>query len=325
MSLQGTADILNVGNDYAQKTFRLAAGPSLLLTSGSRPQIGITRITVPVGFSEPAGPVRPERGFTIPVYLRQPSCENWGTWVDGKFLPVAHWAEGGIGIYDLESNPRAWRTSAYDCVHFNLPRATLDAFTSDIGARQVGALSCAQGERDDLLFGLAKFILPWLGDEARICDLTFDYFVRMFCSHVATKYGSVQLPARRIGGLAPWQERRVMEFIDAGLHHALRLATLAQECGLSVGHFSRSFRQSFGVPAHRYVTQRRVELAKSLLKSSSMPLAEIALRSGFSDQAAFSRTFGALVGTPPKRWLTQYKCGRSSPRPVPAKASGRQG
>ncbi len=313
MSLQRTTDILNVGNDFG-KSFRLREAPSLLLTSKSRPQMAVTRITVPTGLSEPAGPVRPERGFTIPVYLRQPLCENWGTWVDEKFLPVAHWEEGGIGIYDLESNPRAWRTSAYDCVHFNLPRATLDAFTADSEVPHIDSLPCLQGKRDEVLFGLARFILPWLGNEVRICDLTFDYFVLMFCSHVAATYGNSKLPRSRVGGLAPWQRRRVMELVKAGLHQQLRLSTLAEECRLSVSHFSRSFRLSFGVPAHRYVIHCRVEFAKSLLMGSSMPLAEIALRSGFNDQAAFSRTFGAIVGAPPKRWLNEYRSGRSALR-----------
>jgi len=306
MSLQRTDAILNVGKDFA-KSFRLREAPSLLLTSGSRPQMAVTRITVPSGLSEPAGPVLVERGFTISVHLRQPTCQGWGTWVDGRFLPVDHWQEGGIGIYDLESNPRALRPSGFDSVHFNLPRATLDAFTSDNNVRHFDSLHCPQGKRDDVLCGLAKFIAPWLGEEARICDLAFDYFVLMFCSHVAARYGNAHLSARAVGGLAPWQRRRVMELVDAELHHALRLSTLAEECGLSVRHFSRSFRQSFGVPAHRYVMQCRVEFAKSLLKSSATPLAEIAVRCGFSDQAAFSRTFGALVGTSPKRWRNEYK------------------
>jgi AraC family transcriptional regulator len=310
MSLERTSGIRNVGKDLG-KSFRLQEAPSLLLTSESRPQMAVTRITVPTGLSEPAGPVLPERGFTIPVYLRKPLCQNWGTWVDGKFLPVAHWEEGGIGIYDLESNPRAWRTSAYDCVHFNLPRATLDAFTFDSEVSRIDTLTCTQGKRDDLLFGLAKFILPWLGNETRICDLTFDYFILMFCSHVAATYGNSRLSRSRVGGLAPWQRRRVVEIVNAGMHRQLRLSTLAEECRLSVSHFSRSFKQSFGVPAHRYLIHCRVEFAKSLLKNSSMPLAQIALRSGFSDQAAFSRTFGALVGTSPKRWLNEYRAGRS--------------
>src|SRR5580692_3283825 len=231
MSLERTAGILNVGKDFG-KSFRLRDAPSLLLTSRSRPQMAVTRITVPTGLSEPAGPVLPERGFTIPVYLRQPVCEKWGTWVDGKFLPIAHWAEGGIGIYDLESNPRAWRTSAYDCVHFNLPRATLDAFSSDSEVQRIDTLTCTQGKRDDLLFGLAKFILPWLGNEIRICDLTFDHFVMMFCSHVAATYGNSRLSRKQVGGLAPWQRRRVVEIVNAGLDRQLRLSTLAEECRL---------------------------------------------------------------------------------------------
>jgi AraC family transcriptional regulator len=315
MSLQRTADILNVGNDFA-KSFRLREAPSLVLTSKSRPQMAITRITVPSGLREPAGPVLRERGFTISVHLRQPSCQNWGTWVDGKFLPIDHWEEGGIGIYDLESNPRAWRPSAFDSVHFNLPRATLDAFATDNDLPRLDTLSCPQGKRDDAMFGFARFIVPWLGDGVRICNLMFDYFVLMFCSHIAIAYGKGELLPRRVGGLALWQQRRVMELIDIGLQEELRLSTLAKECGLSVSHFSRSFKRSFGTPVHRYLIHRRVEFAKSLLKSSStMPLAEIALRSGFSDQAAFSRTFSALVGTSPKRWLNECRCRRSSSQP----------
>ena len=47
----------------------------------------------------------------------------------------------------LKSNPRAWRTSAYDCVHFNLPRATLDAFTSDSDVAAVRHSVMSSGEK----------------------------------------------------------------------------------------------------------------------------------------------------------------------------------
>jgi AraC-like DNA-binding protein len=311
MSVQQIAGILNVGHEFG-RFFGVHEAPSLLLASKSRPQLGITRITVTSAFSEPAGPIHRERGFTIPVYLREPSCENWGTWVDGKFLPIDHWAEGGIGIYDMESNPRAWRTTAYDCLHFNLPRRTLDGFTADSESRRVDTLSCPQGTRDDVLLGLARFILPWLGDQAQMCDLTFDYFVLMFCSHIVATYGKFRVPARRVGGLAPWQRRRVLEIVDAGFDQPLRLSTFAEACGLSLSYFNRAFKQSFGVPAHRYVTQRRVDLAKSLMMNSAISLAEIALRSGFCDQPAFSRTFAAVVGKSPKRWLSEYKSGHAS-------------
>jgi AraC family transcriptional regulator len=306
MSIHAATRILNVGDDFG-RCFRLQKAPSLLLDSKSRPQLAATRITVPVGFPERVGPLRPERAFTISVHLRKPVCDGWGMWLDGKFSPTRHWDEGGVGIYDLEADPRAVRPSAFDSVHFNLPRTTLDAFTADFDLKPVGSLLCTEGRKDEVLFGLARFMVPWLGNNVRISTLTFDFFVQLLCSHVATTYGSVALLPKGVGGLSAWQRRRVTEIIHAGLHGELRLATLANECGLSISYFCHAFKLSFGISVHRYVIQRRIEVAKFLLKSSSSSLAEIAIQTGFCDQAAFSRTFGRLVGTSPRRWLNQQK------------------
>jgi AraC-like DNA-binding protein len=192
-------------------------------------------------------------------------------------------------------------------VHFNLPRKTLEAFTDDNELHRIGDLPCTQGIRDDVLLQLTKFALPWLGTERRVCSLLFDYFVWMFCGHIAASYGQVRSTRTiYLGGLAPWQKRCLMELIDSNLDGKLRLSYLAEECGLSVSHFCRSFKRSFGVPVHRYLITRRVEHAKFLLRSSSAPLSEIALDSGFSDQASFSRSFRAVVGTSPIRWLNEH-------------------
>lgn len=319
MPIHPAIQILNVGDDFGRR-FRLRKAPSLLLDSKSRPQLAVTRITVPFGLPDRVGPLQPERAFTISVHLREPLCNGWGMWYEGKFTPTQHWDEGGVGIYDLEADPRAVRPSAFDSVHFNLPRATLDAFTADCDSRPVGSLSCTEGRRDEILFGFAKLMVPWLGNNVRIATLTFDFFVQMFCSHVATTYGSVALLPKGVGGLATWQKRRVMEMVHAELHGDLRLPALANECRLSISHFCRAFKQSFGVSVHRYVIHRRIEYAKFLLKSSSSSLAEIALQSGFCDQAAFSRTFGRLAGTSPRRWLNEQK---KQIQPISARAAAK--
>jgi AraC family transcriptional regulator len=301
------AQISNFGDDYG-RLFYLKKAPSLLLESEKRPQMAVTRLSLPNGLPEPTAPVRPERGFTINVHLQQPVCKGWGTWVDGKFCPISHWERGSIGIYDLEANPIALRNSGFDSVHFNLPRRTLDAFAAENGLRTIETLLFTQARKDDVLFRLTNFILPWLGDGTRMSDLLFDYYVMMFCSHMASTYGNIRaFPVKHVGGLAPWQIRRVADLIEERLDAELRLAMLAQECGLSVSHFSRSFKQSFGVSVHRYVIARRVERAKALMLRSGMSLTEIALASGFSDQASLSRTFGGFVGISPRRWLNEYR------------------
>jgi AraC family transcriptional regulator len=50
------------------------------------------------------------------------------------------------------------------------------------------------------------------------------------------------------GGLAPWQEKRAKELLEANIDGDLPLAQLAAECQLSKWHFSRAFRQATGRP-----------------------------------------------------------------------------
>jgi AraC family transcriptional regulator len=104
------------------------------------------------------------------------------------------------------------------------------------------------------------------------------------------------------GGLVPWQRKRVEDLCRENAEGKLTLSALADECGLSVSHFGRSFRRTFRTSPHRYLILQRIEKAKELLKAASLSLLEVALESGFSDQAAFTRTFKSVVGASPGKW-----------------------
>src|SRR5208337_1711388 len=123
------------------------------------------------------------------------------------------------------------------------------------------------------------------------------------CSHLVGQYGQTPetIPQFK-GGLAPWQRRRVVELFKEHLDGEVKLETLAEECRLSVSHFARSFRRSFGTSAHRYLILQRVEIAKGLLSETNNSLVEIAAQTGFSDQAALTRTFANVVGATPAKW-----------------------
>jgi len=95
-----------------------------------------------------------------------------------------------------------------------------------------------------------------------------------------------------------WQERRA-RLLEAQLDGEVTLSRLAQECGLSVSHFARAFRQSTGTSPHRWLLVRRAEKAKDLLHNSALPLAEIGLACGFGDQSHFTRVFTKLTGASP--------------------------
>jgi transcriptional regulator GlxA family with amidase domain len=90
--------------------------------------------------------------------------------------------------------------------------------------------------------------------------------------------------------------------INAHLEEELSLEQLAHECKLSVTHFAKAFARSTGISPHRWLMQRRVDVAKDLLLTTDSSLVEISLKCGFSDQSDFTRVFAEATGETPGRW-----------------------
>lgn len=106
-------------------------------------------------------------------------------------------------------------------------------------------------------------------------------------------------PEQARGGLAPIARRRALELIDAKLDGKLTIQTLAREVGLSTTHFARAFKQTIGHSPHRYLLSLRLQRARHLLDAPGAVLSDIALRTGFADQAHFTRLFKREFGVTP--------------------------
>ncbi|MET3132593.1 AraC family transcriptional regulator [Oxalobacteraceae bacterium GrIS 1.11] len=104
------------------------------------------------------------------------------------------------------------------------------------------------------------------------------------------------------GGLAPAVRRRLAEFIDAQLASGLSLGLLAQVACMSEFHLARMFRLSFGMPPSAWIAARRLERARHLLKSTALPLQQVASACGYADLSHFSHRFRAGVGIAPSRY-----------------------
>jgi AraC family transcriptional regulator len=103
-------------------------------------------------------------------------------------------------------------------------------------------------------------------------------------------------------GLSPERLRRVQDHVEAHLDDDLSLTVLADIACLSPYHFSRSFKDSAGVGPQRYVIQRRLERAKTLLRRTHQPLAMIAQEAGFADQSHLNSIFRREMGVTPGRF-----------------------
>jgi AraC family transcriptional regulator len=104
------------------------------------------------------------------------------------------------------------------------------------------------------------------------------------------------------GGLAPWQVRTLTTYIDANLNASISCEVLARLTKLSVSHFARAFKCSFGYSPHVFLLRRRMERAQGLMLKSDAPLAQIAIECGFADQAHMSRLFLQFTGESPAAW-----------------------
>jgi AraC family transcriptional regulator len=101
------------------------------------------------------------------------------------------------------------------------------------------------------------------------------------------------------GGLAPWQQRAVAEYIERHVLAQISFTALAQLARLSPYHFSRAFKQSFGMPPHRFHMHRRIEHAKLLLARPAASVTSVGMNLGFRETSAFTASFRRMTGVTP--------------------------
>jgi AraC-like DNA-binding protein len=114
-------------------------------------------------------------------------------------------------------------------------------------------------------------------------------------------------------GLAAWQQLVITAYIEKRISESIAVRALARFVYLSSSRFRRAFKQSFGIPPHRYVVQRRIERAKALLASSAWSITEISLALGFSQPGSLSAAFRNVTGITP----TEYRRTRGWLKGVP--------
>jgi AraC family transcriptional regulator len=115
--------------------------------------------------------------------------------------------------------------------------------------------------------------------------------------------GSSRLrPRLARGGLAAWHQRIAASYVEEHLAETIPLAALARLVHLSPYHFCRAFKQSFGVPPHRYQRNLRVERAKAMLTNPARSVTGIGLALGFSETSSFSTAFRHVTGIAPTEY-----------------------
>ncbi len=107
--------------------------------------------------------------------------------------------------------------------------------------------------------------------------------------------------------------RRARDLTDRDFAQPLTLDSMAQAAHLSKFHFARAFTKAYGETPRTYLTRRRIERAKDLLRAANLTITEICFLVGFESVGSFSSRFRALVGMSP----TEYRSASAGAPPIP--------
>jgi AraC family transcriptional regulator len=217
----------------------------------------------------------------------------------------------GRGITTLLTRAEAssWRWSQdIEVCHFYIPPALMAKTASDAFDRDAQSV-----ELHDLL-RVEDPILAWIGDQmvqeiaaggpgGRLC---YDALALQASVHILRKYASVRfkLPSSQ-GRFRPAHARLIEDYLEQNISRSITLEELANICNCTPVQFARKFYVHYGVRPHAYVLSRKVERACQHIRKDRLPLKEIALLSGFSDQSHLNRIFRRHKGITPAEYRRQ--------------------
>jgi AraC-like DNA-binding protein len=157
---------------------------------------------------------------------------------------------------------------------------------------------------DDPLWRLVKLLADAVGSEDPTAQLYGDGLTAAIVARLVMASKEDKSDA---GKLAPWQLRRVIEYLEESLPDHVALADLAALSGLSQWHFSRAFKGSTGLAPYQWQLEARIKRSQSLLLDTRATLEQIAEALGFADAVHFGKTFRKIVGTTPAAWRKAKK------------------
>ncbi len=293
---------------HTENTGRDAAGLFDAPATSGKHDVAVTEFRLPTPCLDLTSVAPRVDAVIVRLQLRDFPRQRY--WEDGVAAPISDLEAGQTLFHDLRRGPRLLLDQPYHALHFHIPRAAFDAIAVECNAAPVGDLEHQPGVgfHDPTIASLGASILSDTREGTRQSQLFADHLTLAVATHVASRYGGLAPMSRGArGGLAPWQTRRAKEILSANLDGGVSLAEVARQCGLSIGHFSRAFRQSLGTTPHQWLVQRRLDAAKDLIRSCRMPLSNVALSCGFADQSHLTRVFTREVGASPAAWRREVQ------------------
>lgn len=214
---------------------------------------------------------------------------------------------GGLFILPAQRDFGVALMAPLETVHLYVHRTLIAATVRELCDDALDSVEFLprMGEHDPLLEQLARLACTMIKE--RQSDLFADSVARLIAAQLVRHHAiarRVELP--RITGLQPSQMARVRALVAEKMEAPLSVDDLARAANLSPIHFARQFKRSTGRAPYQYIIEQRVERARDLLRSD-LPIAEIAVRCGFTHQEHLTRIFGRTTGVTPAAYRRSFR------------------
>lgn len=268
-----------------------------------KPEFAVTRLHSGPRPVEKAPAYPADDAFLVCVSLTPTAIDQWRARYKRQDVGVTRAIAFATTVLDLRCPLEMWVGGPFDYLHYYLSASLLKRVASENEVATANELREAFFIEDLVVAQLTRSILSSVKHGEPLDKLALDQVALLLGAHVLQRYcGTTKVATAAGRGLQTWQKVRTEEILRAQLDGNITIKEMASACSLSVSHFARGFRTSYGTSVHQYLIRLRIECAKALLNETKRQLAEIAHLSGFCDQAAFTRAFSRVERMTPSRW-----------------------
>ncbi len=230
------------------------------------------------------------------------------TWrVDGGSSKTTSLPPGSIFLYSSREFVWSRWQQPTECVHMAIAPDLLNRLEADCSLSGNVEIEYRVMFADPTILHLAHLFKSEILNGGLAGTLYTESLTNVLAVHLLRNYsGRAIAPVVPDGALDDLKLNSLKDFIEENIAEDLTIVKMADVVHMSQFHFARAFKAATGQPPHRYVTQRRMERAKSLLSVTRVPIAEVAYRVGFYNPSHFTASFRKATGTTPKRYRDSF-------------------
>ncbi len=163
-------------------------------------------------------------------------------------------------------------------------------------------------------FGIYNFITYYncSGDEqSQDTIYGFDSFTKLFKDFKSMyKYLADLLTDEKTSNIKESRNinfNQVLNYIEGKFNTDLTMQEISERFYINPSYISQLFRKEMGITFTDYVTKKRIELAKVLLKDEKRKMIDISQKCGYNDYFYFIRCFKKYAGTSPGQYRNALK------------------